>query len=1437
MIRERKFRTVIVGFCITFFIALLMLSIITACASKDADYYLSLSSNEWQTYNASKDIPDDVHFKHDGNLYTLRIDLEEGEEFTVNKIGSEEKVGYDQIFSAAEDLIRGENGAIKVAHSGTFLLSYKQDNNILDYSYTARRLSVSITTDVKTLYVGDTYTYKASVAYSDGNTIEENAVWTSSDDSVLSVDENGKVSALSVGSATLNATVGELSDSIEIEVLQSSVPVSGVRLDKTELNLELGEDEKLTATVLPENADSRLVSWSSDDDTVATVSDGTVTAVGYGTTRIVVSTAQGGYTAECTVTVVRHVASMRFDAETLALTAGGESKALSILFLPIEATNKEYTVEITSGETHISVDDNKKGTLTVSGISEGKATIKVISEDDQNVIATCEVTVFSKDSVLADLPQNITAMIDEETSLTVKLENAEIKSVDWSIENDTVATIDGAGASATVTGVNFGSTVVTATITAMDDKVYTATCNVLVSDEWYFIYGYGLGESGYWDYSYVSDKSGAEREGLLFTEMGRGIYTLARYLTPENGFQIIFPKVASYTQYDETTETDVWNKNIPSQWVYSGDYYSSSRSDAQYITNSNSYFCVNTSGVYTITLDLTGTSAKVYIKMVSLDVKSVNLSLKEGNVALKSGSEVAFDFSVSPSEAKFEEKDVALKAVSEFADFTKYVKYDLLYSDGILKVSANGTIPSSFTVTLTLTIRGVSTSVDLYILSAQDEEIPVNSITFGQEHYFVNVNQGGAADAWQQVVKATVNKDATNQAVRYFDVTDYDAVAPHKANTYATVDPVTGLVTAKVLGTMTIQAVSLADEAFATTCLVTFYSDQIYMLGVGYGGWDQLDASYRSLEGTPFESQKFTKLSNTHYQYTFDTYPDRQFEIAFLGMEKTWVGSINYRNLVTSMSSAVEGWMRDYTQSQGGNSVQLHSITQLVIDLDLSKHQAFFTLNLKSGGDFEGFSLIYDQTHTELRKGDTVDIELYLLPDDVQATDITYSLDGEKFIKVIQSADRKKLTLTVTDANRTEDQQVNLSVSVKGKTISIAYTLLAEHHFVQEWNSDYHWLKCTDEVCDLPDHIDEKTRHNQESAWSASPEGHYYACSDCGAQFGLVPHVYSLNNGVFDFSDSMRKCSVCDFDLFKIEGETLVAYYGYAETVIIPENVTVIGANAFKGHSELKELSYSRQMKSFGDYAFAGCSSLKSIFIGNRVTRIGAHAFDGTAAKLSWGKALDLREFGYQSFYGYLGSSIEIPSTIHDLSTECFAYSMLESVVIPSTVKNVGSIFRGCEKLRTVEIDAAIPTLPGKTFSNCTALTTVIIRSNAFYQFDMQCFGNNPLLEAVYIERPLEQLLTCHWLFQGMATDPNGSNIVLKGKVFAYSAQDPGREPFGDAFSSIFGYFRDWFGGCWHWDNSGKQTLNNILIWETEANDIDLATMPAILGDKRDFLT
>lgn len=131
------------------------------------------------------------------------------------------------------------------------------------------------------------------------NAEDKSIEWSSSDPSVATVDA-GQVVALSVGKTTVTARAASFTASCEVTV--EGIAVTSVVLDMTSCRLSPGETATLTATVVPDNADDRTISWSSSDEAVVVVdAAGTVTAVAEGTA--VVTASAGDVQATCEVVV------------------------------------------------------------------------------------------------------------------------------------------------------------------------------------------------------------------------------------------------------------------------------------------------------------------------------------------------------------------------------------------------------------------------------------------------------------------------------------------------------------------------------------------------------------------------------------------------------------------------------------------------------------------------------------------------------------------------------------------------------------------------------------------------------------------------------------------------------------------------------------------------------------------------------------------------------------------------------------------------------------------------------------------------------------------------------------------------------------------------------------------------------------------------------
>ena len=151
-----------------------------------------------------------------------------------------------------------------------------------------------------TLVEGESLTLSATVTPADAT--DKTVTWSSSDETVATVDANGLVKAIAPGTAVITAKAGDKSATCTLTVEKKVIPVSGITLSHTSATLVEGESLTLSATVTPADATDKTVTWSSSDETVATVdANGKVVAIAPGTAVI---TAQAGdFTATCEIVV------------------------------------------------------------------------------------------------------------------------------------------------------------------------------------------------------------------------------------------------------------------------------------------------------------------------------------------------------------------------------------------------------------------------------------------------------------------------------------------------------------------------------------------------------------------------------------------------------------------------------------------------------------------------------------------------------------------------------------------------------------------------------------------------------------------------------------------------------------------------------------------------------------------------------------------------------------------------------------------------------------------------------------------------------------------------------------------------------------------------------------------------------------------------------
>ena len=327
-----------------------------------------------------------------------------------------------------------------------------------------------------TLDIDDGESIWLTTTVSPTNATNQALTWATSNAGIASVD-NGMVTGISPGTATITATTvdGDKTDTCVVTV--KAIRVTGVSLSESAGVLLVGGTISLRATVLPEDATNRALNWSSSNPDVASVgSSGTVTGLAAGTSIISVITVDGSYidTFEVEVmasTIIVPVTSVSIPA--LLSLEPGEYSVLTAGITPLNATNKKVTW--TTDASEVAIVSNG----IVTGISPGTANITVTTDDgDYTDSCTVTVTAIRVTSVAVDrVAAGVLVGGVLVLNATVLPANATNNAVVWSSSSPDVATVDSSGK---VSGKSVGTTIITASVYD-GDQTFTASCTIEVT--------------------------------------------------------------------------------------------------------------------------------------------------------------------------------------------------------------------------------------------------------------------------------------------------------------------------------------------------------------------------------------------------------------------------------------------------------------------------------------------------------------------------------------------------------------------------------------------------------------------------------------------------------------------------------------------------------------------------------------------------------------------------------------------------------------------------------------------------------------------------------------------------------------------------------------------------------------------------------------------
>lgn len=343
------------------------------------------------------------------------------------------------------------------------------------------RITLSASTGL-TLTKGQTQKLTATVA--PANATNKTVTWKTSDKNVATVSENGLVTAVGGGDATITCTAQDGSGVKATCKVTVTVPVSGIQLSQTSAALTVGDTLTLTKTIYPSDATNQAVTWTSSSDVVASVdSNGKITAKTAGSAVITCkSVSDNSVVGICNVTVkakVQTPSEIKVNKITLNKTTAsvtkGKTLQLTATVAPGNATKKE--VKWSTSNKNVAM-VSTSGLVTAK--SAGTATITCTTQDGSGVKATCKITVKNPVVKVTKVTLNkTTATLAPKETLTLKATvtptNATNKAVTWKSSNTKIATVSSSGK---VTAKAAGT--VTITCRAKDGSGKKATCKITV---------------------------------------------------------------------------------------------------------------------------------------------------------------------------------------------------------------------------------------------------------------------------------------------------------------------------------------------------------------------------------------------------------------------------------------------------------------------------------------------------------------------------------------------------------------------------------------------------------------------------------------------------------------------------------------------------------------------------------------------------------------------------------------------------------------------------------------------------------------------------------------------------------------------------------------------------------------------------------------------
>ena len=314
----------------------------------------------------------------------------------------------------------------------------------------------------------------------------QSVAWSSRNPKIAEVDASGLVYGLAKGRVVIDAKAADGSGVVGSITLTVSQDVTEIAFKQTEATVSVGRSVQLNVTVLPKNADNRQVTWSSSDESIATVRNGQVTGRKAGECLIIcTSKSNPEVSSAIPVTVVQPVTKIVFLNEPGIRIPVNTTYQLDWSVLPDDATVTDVVFS-SNAKRVATVDENG----LVTGLSRGTATITATATDGSRKTGTYKITVIQPVEGVT-LPQEVyyvqrniqfENVRSTEITATILPSNANNQKVYWESGDPYVAAVTAGEANkGYITGgyLRQGSTTVTATT---EDGGFVATADLILDD-------------------------------------------------------------------------------------------------------------------------------------------------------------------------------------------------------------------------------------------------------------------------------------------------------------------------------------------------------------------------------------------------------------------------------------------------------------------------------------------------------------------------------------------------------------------------------------------------------------------------------------------------------------------------------------------------------------------------------------------------------------------------------------------------------------------------------------------------------------------------------------------------------------------------------------------------------------------------------------------